>query len=155
MAGAIKGKQITGNGVTYTTPNFARTRIEAICFTLACDATAGIHKAKVAIIDASGLVVARLRDLNEGGPTETLAYTYGIGLNASACVTVTGWEMTDALPNTIYAANTDIRLTAVNDAGATIAGDVFSNVVLYGDILPDQGGVLDLTPQPLLVPTAV
>jgi hypothetical protein len=149
MAEAFSGANVAGSGVAYIVPRAYVLRLELLTFTLTTDATAGIHKARVLLTDAAlGATTARLRDLNEGGASQTLRYTFGIGLNGSACVTATGWEMTDALPDTVLAPQTTITLTAVTDAGATIAGDVFSSVVLYGDLV---GTVAD-DPVPALVP---
>jgi hypothetical protein len=154
MAEALPGQNGSGSVTAYTVPMGYVLRLELLRFTLTTDATAGIHKARVAIRDVrSGYVTATLRDLNEGGALQTLVYTYGIGLSGSACVTATGWEMTDALPDTVLAPQTTITLTAVTDASATIAGDVFSSVVLYGDLVTviggdgdEPGSLLPLTP---------
>jgi hypothetical protein len=152
MAEAFSGAGVTGSGVAYTVPRAYVLRLELLTFTLTTDATAGIHKARVLLTDAAlGATTARLRDLNEGGASQTLRYTFGIGLNGSACVTATGWEMTDALPDTVLAPQTTITLTAVTDAGATIAGDVFSSVVLYGDLVTVIEGDGE-SPVPALVP---
>jgi hypothetical protein len=135
MAEAFRGAAGTGSVVVYTVPRAYILRLELLTFTLTTDATAGIHKARVVFTDSAlAAVTARLRDLNEGGPSQTLNYTYGIGLSGSACVTATGWEMTDSLPDTVLAPQTTITLTA-----ATIAGDVFSSVVLYGDLVTEVG----------------
>jgi hypothetical protein len=140
MAEAFRGASVTGSGIAYTVPRAYILRLELLTFTLTTDATAGVHKARVVFTDTSlAAVTARLRDLNEGGASQTLNYTYGIGLAASACVAVSGWDMTDALPDTVLAPQTTITLTAVTDAGATIAGDVFSGVVLYGDLITETG----------------
>jgi hypothetical protein len=140
MAEAFRGASVTGSGIAYTVPRAYVLRLELLTFTLTTDATAGVHKARVLLTDtALAATTARLRDLNEGGPSMTLNYTYGIGLAASACSAVSGWDMTDALPDTVLAPQTTITLTALTDAGATIAGDVFSAVVLYGDLLTVTG----------------
>lgn len=136
MAEAFSGSGGSGSVVAYTVPRAYLLRLEIMTFTVTTDATAGIHKARVILTDAAlGAVTARLRDLNEGGPSQTLRYTYGIGLEGSACVTATGWEMTDALPDTVLAPQTTITAASVNDAGSTIAGDAISGVVLYGDLV--------------------
>lgn len=136
MAEAFSGQAVTGSGVVYTVPRAYVLRLELLTFTMVTDATAGVHKARVLFTDAQlGATTARLRDLNEGGPSQTLRYTFGIGLSGSACVAVTGWEMTDALPDTVLAPQTAITVSAVNDAGTTIAGDAFSGVVLFGDLV--------------------
>jgi hypothetical protein len=151
MAEAFRGASVTGSGITYTVPRAYILRLELLTFTLTTDATAGIHKARVLFTDtALAAITARLRDLNEGGPSMTLTYTYGIGLAASACVAANGWEMTDALPDTVLAPETEIALSAVTDAGVTIAGDAFSGVVLYGDLVTAAGD--DSGPVPALVP---
>lgn len=148
MSEAFNGAGGFGSVIAYIVPRGYLLRLEMITFALATDATAGIHKAKVTLTDSAlGAPTAFLRDLNEGGPSQTLRYTYGIGLSGSACVTVTGWEMTDALPDTILAPQTTITVSAVNDAGTTITGDSISSVVLFGDLVqiePDNAASLQL-----------
>lgn len=155
MAHATRGVNVTGSGTTYTAPKLAPYRLELLTFLLTCDGTAGIHKARVSFVDPNiGTTTAYLRDLNEGGPSEVLRYTFGMGLNGSACVAVSGWEITAALPLTVLEPETAIVLTAVNDAGATISGDVFSAVVLFGSLLEATGSGEHASPMPLLVPVA-
>jgi len=133
MGEAFNGKAGSGSVLVYQVPRDHFLRLELLTFVVTCDGTAGIHKARVTLCDAAlAKTTAVLRDLNEGGASEVLTYTYGIGLNASACVSVSGWEMTDALPETDLAPDTQITVAMVNDAGATIAGDAIGNVVLYG-----------------------
>lgn len=158
MAEAFSGAAGSGSVVVYTVPRGYELQLDLLTFILTADATAGIHKAKVTFTDAAlGAITARLRDLNEGGPSMVLTYTYGIGLTASACVAVSGWEMTDALPLTVLAPQTTITVSAVNDSGATIAGDTISGVVLYGDLeAPEsEGAGASLLLEPGLLPGPV
>jgi hypothetical protein len=135
MGAAIRGAAGAGTVNVYTVPRDHEFRLELLTFALVTDATAGVHKALVTFTDSQiDQVTAELRDLNEGGPSMTLAYTYGIGLNGSACVAVTGWQMTDALPDTLLAPETVITISAVNDSASVIAGDVISGVTLFGDL---------------------
>jgi hypothetical protein len=135
MGAAIRGASGTGSVNVYTVPRDHEFRLELLTFALVTDATAGVHKALVIFTDSTiDQTTALLRDLNEGGPSMTLTYTFGIGLNGSACVAVTGWNMTDALPDTLLAPETVITVAAVNDAGATIAGDSITNVTLFGEL---------------------
>jgi hypothetical protein len=139
LSQAYTGETGTSPVVVLTTPRDGQFRLEGICFTVLCDGTAGIHKARVTITDpAAKKATYILRDLNEGGANETLIYTYGIGLNASACVTVTGWEVTDALPNTTLYPGTTVTIGMVNDGGTNIAGDTILPVTLYGEFFPDE-----------------
>lgn len=151
MGEAFRGASGSGSYVAYTVPRDQLLRLELVTFTLTTDATAGIHKARVTLGDAVLGPAARLRDLNEGGPSQTLNYTYGIGLAASACVAVSGWDMTDALPDTVLAPQTTVTLTAVDDAGTTIAGDAFAGVVLYGELVSVLGSEAE-SPLPPLMP---
>jgi hypothetical protein len=133
VAEAFSGAGGSGSSVVYTVPRAYELQLDVLTFTVTTDATAGIHHAKVTFTDtALGAVTARLRDLNEGGPSMTLRYTYGVGLSASACSAADGWEMTDALPFTVLAPETRISVIMVNDGGTVIAGDTISEVVLYG-----------------------
>jgi hypothetical protein len=154
LAEAFRGAFGYGSVLAYTVPRGYVLRLELLTFTVTTDATAGIHKARVLFTDtALAAVTARLRDLNEGGPTMTLNYTYGIGLAASACTAATGWDMTDALPDTVLAPQTTVTVTALDDSGATIAGDAITGVVLYGDLVAEPAaanGVDD--PLPPLLP---
>jgi hypothetical protein len=135
MGQAIRGAAGSGDVDVYTVPRDHEFRLELLTFALVTGATAGVHKALVTFTDSQiDQTTALLRDLNEGGPSMTLTYTFGIGLNGSACVAVTGWNMTDALPDTLLAPETVISITAVNDAGATIAGDVITNATLFGEL---------------------
>jgi hypothetical protein len=135
VAEAFSGESGAGSLVVYTVPRAYDLRLDVLTFAVTTDTTAGIHHAKVVFTDkALNAVTARLRDLNEGGPSMTLRYTYGVGLSASACVAADGWEMTDALPVTVLAPQTNISISVVNDAGTVIAGDAISGVVLYGDL---------------------
>jgi hypothetical protein len=81
----------------------------------------------------------------------SLRYTYGVGLAASACAAVNGWEMTDALPVTLFSPQTAISVAVVDDAGATITGDAISSVVLYGDLVTEAGDESNV-PIPALLP---
>jgi hypothetical protein len=87
----------------------------------------------------SGLVTARIWDWNEGGPSMTLYYTYGIGLRPFNCAVTTGMMIPNNLPDTSLGPQTPITVAAVNDAGATIAGDAISAVSLYGELLAIAG----------------
>lgn len=151
MAEAFRGEPGSGSVLAYTVPRAYVLRLEILTFTLTTDATAGIHKARVLFADAAlGASTAYLRDLNEGGPSMNLRYTYGIGLAGSACVASDGWEMTDALPDTVLAPETTITLTAVNDAGVTISGDTFGSVVLFGELVGLSGTGADGPLEPLV-----
>jgi hypothetical protein len=135
MGQAFRGASGSGDVDVYTVPRDHELRLELLTFALITDATAGVHKALVTFTDSTiDQMTALLRDLNEGGPLQTLTYTFGIGLNGSACVAVTGWNMTDALPDTLLAPETVITISAVNDAGVTIGADVITNVTLFGEL---------------------
>lgn len=135
MAEAFRGAAGSGAFTTYTVPRDYALRLELLTFTLVTDATAGVHSASVAFTDGvTQLVTARIWDWNEGGPSMTLYYTYGIGLRPFNCVVTTGMMIPNNLPDTILAPQTVISLAAVNDAGAAIAGDTITSVALYGDM---------------------
>jgi hypothetical protein len=154
MSDAYRGNAGSGSVVVYTTPRDHLFRLEMLTFTLTTDGTAGVHSAVVTFFDnALSSITARLWDWNEGGPSMTLFYTYGIGLKPFNCTVTTGMMIQDALPDTVLAPSTQITVTAVNSAGVTIAGDAISAVVLYGpldDVVVDSG--IATAPDPLLVP---
>lgn len=151
MAQAIRGAIGAGSVVVYTVPRDQILRLALLTFTLTTDATAGVHSAVVTLYDSQlAAITARIWDWNEGGPTMTLYYTYGIGLRPFNCTVTTGMMIPNNLPDTELAPQTIITVTAVNAAGVTIAGDAISAVVLYGDLY----GVADAaaTPMPDLIP---
>lgn len=151
MSQAFTGTTGSGSVDTFTTPLGSTFVLEGVCFTVTTDGSAGIHKARVTLTDpASHTAVFVLRDLNEGGPSETLVYTYGIGLNSSACVTVTGWEMTNPLPQTELYPGTVVNVAMVDDNGGARSGDAISRVTLYGQ--PIVAASVATVPLPLLSP---
>lgn len=156
MAEAFSGASGSGSVVVYRVPRAYSLRLDLLTFAITTDGTAGIHHARVTFTDSAlGAVTAVLRDLNEGGPSMTLRYTYGVGLAASACAAASGWEMTDALPETVLAPETTLAVASVNDAGATIAGDAISGAVLYGDLFQPEGDdVSRILLEPGLLPGA-
>jgi hypothetical protein len=151
MSQAFTGNTGSGSVDTFTTPLGGTFVLEGICFVVTTDGSAGIHKARVTLTDpASHVPVFVLRDLNEGGPSETLTYTYGIGLNSSACVTVTGWEMTNPLPQTELYPGTVVNIAMVDDNGGARASDAISRVTLYGN--PITATTIATVPLPSLSP---
>jgi hypothetical protein len=150
MGQAIRGAAGTTSVDVYTVPRDHELRLELLTFALITSATAGVHKALVTFTDQQiDFETALLRDLNEGGPMQTLTYTFGIGLNGSACVAVSGWQMTDALPDTILAPETVITVSAVNDSGASMVGDQIAGVTLFGELTDVVGAtapLVDLVP---------
>lgn len=135
MSEAFSGNTGFGSVLVYTVPAGYTLQLEMLRFIVGMDSTAGIHKVRVQFYDNRlGAATATLRDLNQGGANEFITYTYGLGLNASACVTVDGWEVTDALPFTTLAPQTDIYITPVDDNGITQGGDEVNPVTLYGTL---------------------
>lgn len=152
MSEAIRGSTGTGTVLAYEVPRGYRLALEMLYFKVVCGAAAGIHKARVTFLDkALDTTTARMRDLNEGGANETLYYTYGLGLNASACVTVDGWEMTDALPYTELSPDTEIHVAMIDDNGNVIAGDTIDPVTLVGTLV-NAGTGSEVTLLPGLLP---
>jgi len=156
MSEAFAGQFGSGSVLVYSVPRDHSLRLELLTFTLTTDGTAGVHSAKVSFRDTTlGAITATLWDWNEGGPTMTLIYTYGIGLKPFNCTVTTGMMIQDALPDTVLAPDTQITVTAVNTSGVTIAGDAISSVVLYGALTDDVvDKPQDTSPNPLLVPEA-
>jgi hypothetical protein len=157
MSEAFAGQFGSGSVLVYTVPRDHSLRLELLTFTLTTDGTAGIHSAKVSFTDTTlSAITARLWDWNEGGPSMTLYYTYGIGLKPFNCTVTTGMMMCDALPDTVLAPDTQITVSAVNSAGVTIAGDTITQVVLYGsfvdDVVTSSGDFTE--PLPMLVPAS-
>lgn len=151
MAETLRGDAGTGSVVVYTVPRAFTLRLELLTFTLVTDATAGVHSAVVVFTDATtGLVTARVWDWNEGGPSMTLYYTYGIGLRPFNCTVTTGMMIPNNLPDTELAPETTITVAAVNSAGSTHAGDAISDVALYGGLVAIAGE--DASSDPAYIP---
>jgi hypothetical protein len=152
MSVVVSGPNGSGSVTAYTAPQGRDVVIETLTFTIVADGTAGIHRARVQFVPTTGATTATMDDLNTSGPSQTTTYTYGLGLNASACTTATGWAVTDALPWTDLRGSGKIVVTAINDSGVAISGDAISNVFLQ--VRDDGASDQDNTPMPLLVPQA-
>lgn len=150
MAEAFRGAFGSGSVVVYSVPRAYVLQLDLLTFTLTTDATAGVHSAVVVFTDTvTGLVTARVWDWNEGGPSMTLYYTYGVGLRPFNCTVTTGMMIPNNLPVTTLAPETTITVAAVNSAGATIAGDAISAVALYGELVLVAGDDADPLGQPV------
>ena len=150
MSEAFGGTPGSGSVLVYTVPSGISMRLEMLTFTLTTDATAGVHSALVTFTDKNlNAITGRLWDWNEGGPSMTLYYTYGIGLRPFNCKVTTGMMIPNHLPDTVLNPITQITVAAVNAAGATIAGDTITGVVLYGELFGaniDEGPTVPLLP---------
>lgn len=130
MSTTVYGPAGSGSLTAYTAPSGRSVTVETLAFTVAADSTAGIHRVRVAFVDDAGNVIGTFDDQNDSGASQTTLYTYGLGLNASACTTATGWAVTDALPWTQIKDGGTVTVTAINDNGVEITGDAISAVVL-------------------------
>jgi len=130
MSRQVSGEGGSGAVVTYTLAPGESDQLETLSFTVNTDGTAGVHSVRLVITMPTVGVIARLDDLNQAGPSQENFYTYGLGLNASACTLPAGLAVTDALPQTELLAGTTIELIAIDAAGAEIAGDTLSDVLM-------------------------
>lgn len=130
MSTPVSGGGGSGSVVAYTLSQGERAVIETLCFEVATNATAGTHAVQVDLVIPTVGTVASLMDLNIGGPGQVNFYSYGVGLNASACTITTGMAVTDALPEVELPPGSEVQITAVNGAGVEIAGDQILNVLL-------------------------
>lgn len=130
MSLTVRGLEGSGFVTVYQVPMIYAVQVETVKFRVDTDATAGVHTVRLRLVDPALGSIAPLDDFNQGGPAQTNYYTYGLGLNASACVIPTGVAATDALPWTELAADGSITLEAIDDTGVQIAGDVFSEIVI-------------------------
>lgn len=130
MSTPVSGEAGSGQVVAYTLGQGEAATLETISFVVATDGTAGVHSVRLSLVLPTIGTVAQLDDLNEAGPSQTNHYTYGLGLNGSACTLPTGISVTDALPWTELQPGAEIILEAINAAGVEIAGDTFSDVLL-------------------------
>lgn len=130
MSRPAGGHDGSGSTLVYTLAQAEADTLETLAFTVTTDATAGTHAIRVRLVLPTVGTVARLDDLNAGGPSQTNFYTYGLGLNASTCTLPDGIAVTDALPRTELRPGAEIWIDPINAAGASIAGDQISAVLL-------------------------
>lgn len=130
MSVTVYGPNGVGQVTAYTSPSGRTVTVQTLRFKVVADATAGIHRVRVSYIDTAGNTIATLDDLNTSAATQTTLYTYGLGLNASACATASGWAVTDALPWTELSDEAYVTVEAITDGGVELAGDAISQVVL-------------------------
>lgn len=154
MSVTVRGNEGSGETTVYNSPNDRAVTIQTLKFQIDTDGTAGTHTVRVRFVEPTIGAIFPLDDLNIGGPLQTNYYTYGLGLNASACTVANGMAVTDALPWTELAPGSTITVTPTNGGDTVISGDAISNVVLKVD---DGGGAGDdsAVPSPLLVPLTV
>lgn len=138
MSVTVRGTPGSGFVTIYQVPAIYAVQVETVKFQVNTDGTAGTHAVRLRLVDPALGSLATLDDFNVGGPTQENYYTYGLGLNASACTIPTGVAVTDALPWTDLAASGSITLTAVNDVGVEIPGDSFSEIVIQVSPLTDN-----------------
>lgn len=130
MSRLVAGESGTGATVVYTLAIGESDQLETLSFQIDTDGTAGTHTARVVLTQPTIGVVFRGDDFNVGGPGQTNFYTYGLGLNASACTIATGFAVTDALPWTTLLAEATVEVIPINASGVEIAGDRISNVLM-------------------------
>jgi hypothetical protein len=152
MSITVRGKAGSGETTVYNSPNERAVTVQSIKFQVDTDGTAGTHTVRVRYVEPTIGAVVTLDDLNLGGPSQTNYYTYGLGLNASACTITDGMAVTDALPWIELAPGSHITVTPTDGTDTVISGDAISNVVLK---ISDDGATAFVDAQPLLVPTAV
>lgn len=153
MSVTVRGKEGSGATTVYNSPNERSVTVQSLKFQVDTDATAGTHTVRVRFVEPTIGSVVTLDDLNVGGPTQTNYYTYGLGLNASACTITSGMAVTDAFPWIELAPGSQIVVTPTDGTDTVISGDAISNVVLkIGDAAAEGA---DNSPLPLLVPQTV
>lgn len=130
MSRQAAGEGGSGSVVVYTFAAGETAMLETLSLTVATDGTAGTHAIRVILDIPTVGEVFRGDDLNIGAPNQTNHYTYGLGLNASACTLPDGIGVTDALPWTELPPGSTVTVEAINGTGAEIGGDVISAVLL-------------------------
>jgi hypothetical protein len=138
----VRGNNGSGETTVYSSPKQREVTIQTLKFQVDTDGTAGAHTVRIRFVEPTIGAVVTLDDLNVGGPSQTNYYTYGLGLNASACSITSGMAVTDALPWTGLEAGSTITVTPTDGTDTVISGDAISNVVLK--INDDQAEVLNL-----------
>jgi len=139
MSVIVQGHPGAGLTTVYNAPSNEAVVVETLKFQIDTDGTAGIHRVRIRLVDPVLDSFATLDDLNDGGASQTNFYTYGLGLNASACTMATGWAVTDALPWTEMSEGGSLTIMPMDDSGVVISGDQISNVVLKVSSVPGQG----------------
>jgi hypothetical protein len=152
MSVTVRGPDGSGQVEAYEVPGGRTVTVQTLAFTVTADGTAGVHRVRVRYVSNGGVRIASLDDLNESAAGFVTTYTYGLGLNASACTTVTGLAVTDALPWTELDNGATVQITAIDDNGNEIAGDSITAVVLQVSDPGAEGA--DNAPMPFLVPQA-
>jgi len=152
MSVTAYGPNGKGQIVAYTVPGGQTVTVQTLAFTVTADGTAGTHRVRVSYVDDAENRIVALDDLNESSPGFVTTYSYGLGLNASACTTVTGLAVTDALPWTGISDGAYVQITTIDDNGNEINGDSISAVVLQLDDPGAAGSGSDV--MPYLVPQA-
>ena len=130
MSVTVRGNTGSGFVEVYDAPQDRDVTIQTLKFQVDTDGTAGVHAVRVRLVAPTVGAFATLDDLNVGGPGERHYYTFGIGLNASACTISGGMAVTDALPWTQLPSGGSITVTATDGGDNEIVGDAISNVVL-------------------------
>lgn len=135
---AISQVNVTGSGLLYTVPGQGLFRCELVSFSLVTDGTAGVHGAQLEYRAQNGATLSLQQDLNDVSASSTVHYTFGIGLVASTCTIVSGNAIEHPLPDCDLRPGDTIRVRAVDANGATIAGDSFQSISIYGEqVIPD------------------
>jgi hypothetical protein len=130
MSRPVSGEGGSGTVVTYRLAGGEVAMVETLSFKVTTDGTAGAHAVRVTLTQPTVGIVARLDDLNGGGPSQTNYYTYGLGLEGTTCDLPDGIAVTDPLPWTELQPGATITLEAIDGTGAQIAGDHFADVLL-------------------------
>lgn len=144
MSRVVYGNVGSGSVNVYAAPAFTDVVLENLTFTITAVGAGGIHRARLQLTDNAGTPFGTYDDLNVSAGGQLTIYTYGLGLNASACTAATGWAVTDALPWTDIPAGGSVIVTAITDNGVTIGGDAIGAVVLK--VSYTQGEVPPLQP---------
>jgi hypothetical protein len=144
MSTTVRGNEGSGETTVYNSPQSRPVTIQSLKFQVDTDGTAGTHAVRVRFVEPTIGAVVALDDLNVGGPSETHYYTYGLGLNASACTIADGMAVTDALPWIELVAGSHITVTPTDGTDTVISGDAISNVSLK--ISDDQATTLKTLP---------
>lgn len=145
MSLTVRGQEGSGFVTIYSVPQIYGVQVETVKFQVDTDGTAGTHTVRLRLVDPVLDSIATLDDFNVGGPGQTNFYTYGLGLNASACVIPSGVAVTDALPWTELAARGSITVSSIDANGTEIPGDTFSEVVIQVSPTSDPNpGTVDI-----------
>lgn len=133
MSVEVAGEGGAGECLVYTMQDSYTAILETLTFTMQNVTPSGSHAVRVKLVSPTQDVLARIDDLNVGADLGTNFYTFGLGLNASACTLPSGLAVTDALPWTELLPGTQIFVQPIDGGGGINSNDLITDVLMHFD----------------------